>query len=199
MGDYGIDLAVLAASAVLLVSGLVKVVSPGPITGTLAALWSRATGRPGRSRPLVLGRMLGLVEVGLAAWIALARSVPAALAVGVFALGLAAAGVIGARGADDLPCACFGGHDRSLGYLHVAQLPLWVAAAWCVQARTDLAADLDGRLAMLAAAAALASGFHVARMWTALAPTARGRRQAAAERLLDPAASTGPRLGGSSW
>ena len=199
MWSDGIDAVVAGAATVLLVSGLVKAVSPGPITATLSALWSQATGRPGRSGPPLLGRVLGLAEVALAGWIVLGRSTLAAVALAVFATGLATAGLMGALGADYVPCACFGGHDRVLGYLHVAQLPLWAAAAWCVWARTELVAGFDGRVAMLAAAAAAASGFHVARMWTALAPTAQQRRRAAAEHARVPSAPTRPQLGGSSW
>ncbi len=197
--DYGVDFVVMIAATVLLVSGLVKVVVPGPIAATMLALWSRATGRGAKTGSRLLGRALGSAEIGLSAWIVLGRSTPAGVVLCVFAAGLAAAGLMGVLGAGDVPCACFGGHDRALGYLHVLQLPLWVAAAWCVSRRTELAAGFDGRVAMFGACAAAASGFHVARMWIVLAPTARRRRRAAAERARVPTSPHQPQLGGSSW
>ena len=179
MLSHGIDVVVAAAATVLLVSGLVKVAVPGPITATLVSLWRQVTGRISPTGPSWLGRTLGVAEIGLAAWITLGRSTLAAAALCVFAAGLAAAGITGAMGADDVPCACFGGHQRTLGYLHVLQMPLWVMAAWFVSRPMGLVAHFDARLAMLGACATVASGFHVIRTWMALAPAARRRRQAA--------------------
>ena len=177
MLGLGIDAAVGAAATLLVVSGLVKIASPAPIAATLASLWSQATGHLAPADPLWLGRLLGLAEVGLAVWITLGRSTHAAVALGVFAAGLATAGLMGALGSSAIPCGCFGGHQRSLGYAHALQLPLWVVAAWSVTRRTGPMAPLVARLAMLGVCAAVATSFHVTRAWVALAPAARRRRQ----------------------
>ena len=180
MSHYGVEAAAVAAAALLLVSGMAKVSDPGPISETLAALWGRVTHRPRAVASSLPGRALGVGEVGLAAFILLGRSPAAGAALALFGAGVAVAGLIGALGRGELPCACFGRHGRRLGYPHALQFPLWAGAAWCVARDPAIGGDdLGGRTAMLAAAAAVAATFLVIRMWTKLVPLARDRRRSA--------------------
>ena len=182
---------VLTAAALLLVGGLGKVADPGPVTGTLVELWTRATGG---SRPVgstLPGRALGVGEVGLAVLVVLARSSAAGVALALFGAGVAVAGLMGALGRGELPCACFGRHGRRLGYAHALQFPLWAAAAWCVAREPGIGDSLAERAAMLAVAAAAVAAFFVARMWTKLAPLARDRRR--------PGDGLDGRAGGLAW
>ena len=65
----------------------------------------------------------------LAVVIVTERSAAAAIALLLFAVGLAVAGVIGIASAGRVSCSCFGRSDRALGWPQVLQLPLWAAAA----------------------------------------------------------------------
>ena len=80
-----------------------------------------------------------------------------------------------------LPCACFGKSGRVLGYWHILQFPLWMAAAWCVTRDPwlfDTGTRLEQNLVMLAACAGLTTAGHLAVMWRAVHPLARARRRA---------------------
>lgn len=195
---FAADLAVMAGASVLLLAGCSKIVSPRPIAATLALLWNTVNGRArvGVSPPL--GRLLGAGEVALAAAMVMHRSWTVGVALAVFAVGLSAAGVAGVLSGQKLPCACFGKADRALGYPHILQLPLWVAAAagvtrapWLFGAGTRL----ERSLAMLAACAAISTAVHVTTMWRAVYPLARSRRRRA-----DGAGMSGAMgAGASSW
>ncbi len=172
------DLAVMAAAAVLLVSGTAKVAQPRPIASTLVMLWNAVTGQARGAAPPTLGRLLGAGEIGLAAAVVLARSPAAAAALAVFAVGLSAAGAVGVASGAQLPCACFGRPGRALGYPHILQLPLWLAAAYSVGRVPALFSEgtrLEQGLAMLGACAAASAAFHTARLWRAVYPMARQR------------------------
>ena len=192
------DLAVMAGASILLLGGSAKIVQPRPIAGTLALLWNRATGQARAPGPPLLGWLLGVGEVALAATVVLHRSWTAGAALALFAVGLSAAGAIGVMSGGRLPCACFGRADRALGYPHVLQLPLWMAVAWSVAREPrllDAGTRLEQGLAMLGACAAFSAAFQVARMWRAVYPMARQRRRRAAE----PAVSVAAGAGASSW
>lgn len=192
------DLAVMAGASVLLIAGAAKVAQPGPIASTLALLWNRATGQVREAASPWLGRLLGAVEVALAGAMVLHRTWATGAILALFALGLSAAGAVGVMSGGGLPCACLGKSDRALGYPHILQLPLWLAAAWGVAREPWLfgaGTRLEQGLAMLAACAASAAAFQVARMWRAVYPMARRRRH----RAVEPAVSTGAGTGASSW
>ena len=192
------DLAAMAGASVLLIGGTSKVVQPGPIALTLALLWNRATGQAREAGSPLLGRLLGAVEIVLAAAMVLHRSWATGAVLALFALGLSAAGAIGVMSGGGLPCACFGKSDRALGYPHILQFPLWLAAAWSVAREPWLlgaGTGIEQGLAMLAACAAFSTAFQVARMWRAAYPMARQRRR----RAVEPAASISADAGAASW
>ena len=192
------DLVVMAGASILLLGGSSKIVQPRPIARTLGLLWNRATGQASAAGSPLLGWLLGVGEVVLAAAMVLHRSWTTGAVLALFALGLSAAGVIGVMSGGGLPCACFGKSDRVLGYPHIAQLPLWLAVAWSVAREPwlfDAGTGLERGLAMLAACAACSTAFQVASMWRVVYPMARERRH----RALEPAASVGAGAGGSSW
>ena len=189
------DLVVIAAASVLLFSGSSKIVQPDPITSTLAMLWNTVTGRARQSGSPLLGRLLGAGEIGLAAAIVLDRSRATAAVLALFALALAAAGAIGVLSGDKLPCACFGKSDRSLGYPHVLQFPLWMAAAWSVTLEASLfsaGTRLEQGLAVLGVCAFVSTAFQTARLWRAVYPIARRRRRGAAESGAPVPVTAGP-------
>lgn len=184
------DLTVMTAASILLVSGSSKLVRPHPIASTLAMLWNTVTGQAREAAPPMLGRLLGVGEIGLAAVTVVERSPATAAALALFAVGLAAAGVIGVMSDRELPCACFGGSARSLGYPHIVQLPLWLVVAWWVARDAELfgsGAGLEQGLAMLAVCALASATFQVSRLWHAVYPIARRRRR----RMADGGASAG--------
>ncbi|WP_419946122.1 MauE/DoxX family redox-associated membrane protein [Candidatus Poriferisodalis sp.] len=178
--DVGPELAVVAASSVLCVAGAAKIVSPVPIASTLSQLWGGAgpSLRPESLR--VLGRLVGAVEIGLAAAIVLGRSWAAAAVLVLAACLMAMAGVVGVRRGGGIPCACFGRSDRTLGWPHVAQWPLWLGAAWCV-ARQPTLVDTTHRagysVVLLGISAAAAAAVLVGRVWVKAYPLARHRRR----------------------
>ena len=179
-----LDLPILAAAAVLLFSGLPKIANPEPIAATMEVLHHQVSDRlfrPGGSAPDLyrVGRLLGLTEAGVAAWVVLEPSWAAAAALTLLAAGFAAAGLIGASTGVEVACACFGKRGRPLGYAHALWFPAWVGAAWSV-ARAGGTQSLDERLLVLAACVGCVSTVHVGRMWAAVMPLARDRRQAAA-------------------
>ena len=188
------DLTVMTSASILLVSGSSKLVWPHPIASTLAMLANTVTGRARQAAPPMLGRLLGVGEIGLVAATVLARSPATAAALALFALGLAAAGVIGVMSEGKLPCACFGRSGRSLGYPHIVQLPLWLVVAWGVTRDPVLfggGAGLEQGLAMLAVCAMASTTFHVARLWHAVYPIARQRRRRTADAAVFPAGGGG--------
>ena len=196
--DIVADLAVIGAASVLLLSGSSKIARPRPITTTLVMLWNTATRQARSTASPRLGLMLGVGEMGLAAVVATVRSWPAGLVLVLFAAGLAAAGVMGVLSGGEVPYACFGKGDRTLGYGHILQLPLWIFAAWAVaQGGTLFSAGtrLEQTLAMLAVCTALSTALQVARAWRAVYPIARQRRKGAAEAAVLPPAGAGV----SSW
>ena len=196
--DIVADLAVIGAASVLLLSGSSKVARPRPITATLATLWNTATGQARSAVSPRLGLMLGVGEMGLAAVVATVRSWPAGVVLVLFAVGLSAAGVMGVLSGGRVPCACFGRGDRTLGYGHILQLPLWIFAAWAVAQDATLfgaGTRLEQALAVLAVCAACSTALLVARAWRAVYPMARQRRKAAASAALLPPAGAGA----SSW
>ena len=199
MWFYAVDVAVAAAATVLIASGLIKVAQPAPITATLLSLWNKSTGRIRESAPLFLGVALGFGETGLAVWMVMGRSEMAGMAVAAFGAGIAAAGLIGARSGGDLPCACFGGHSRTLGHLHVLQFPLWLAAAWCTAQAPKLVEDFGPRVTMLGACVAVVAGIFVTRMWIGLLPVTRRRLRQALAPAVALSDSPRPRDGGLRW
>ena len=196
--DIVADLAVIGAASVLLLSGSSKVARPRPIAATLVMLWNTATRQARSAASPRLGLMLGVAEVGLAAVVATVRSWPAGVVLVLFAVGLAAAGVMGVLSGGKVPCACFGKGDRTLGYGHILQLPLWIFAAWAVaQGGTLFGAGtrLEQALATLAVCAACSTALSVARAWRAVYPIARQRRRSAASAAVPPPAGAGA----SAW
>ena len=189
---------VLGAGAILLVAGSAKVVQPAPVATMLAQLCQTIRGRTcGPGSPFI-GRLLGVFEVVLAGVIVIERSAAAAVALLVFAVGLAAAGVVGIASSGEVSCACFGRSDRVLGWPQILQLPLWSAAAWGVARDASLlgeAARPDLGLLMLACCAALSTSWLVARLWWRVYPIARHRRAVLADPLAAPASDPV----GSAW
>ncbi len=180
MPVYLIDLVVVTASTVLLNAGYSKIVQPYQITRTLFALWGRVRKSNQTVTSTNVGRMFGIMEVGLALLIVLGRSRAAGIGLVLFAVGLSVAGLVGILSDEKLPCACFGGPERSLGYLQVLQLPLWVLAAWAVaRTPTVVSSDMGERTAMLALCLLLAAVPPTARLWRTVVPIARSRRQRA--------------------
>ena len=182
----------------LLLSGSSKVAQPRPITTTLVMLWNTATGQARSAASPRLGLLLGVGEMGLGAVVATVRSRPAGLVLVLFAVGLSAAGVMGVLSGGKVPCACFGSNDRTLGYGHILQLPLWIFAAWAVAQDPALfgaGTRLEQALAMLAVCAACSTALLVARAWRAVYPMARQRRRSAASAAVLPPAGAGP----SAW
>ena len=177
------DVPALAAAALLLYSGLPKIADPRPIAATFGSLYEQVAGRWVRRSGspaglLGLGRLLGVLEVGVAAWVVVAPSWGAAAALGLLGAGFAAAGLIGASMSTKVACACLGSKGRPLGYRHAAVLPVWVAVAWSV-ARPGGLASWDDRLLVLAVCVGCVSWVYVLRMWAAVVPLARDRRRAA--------------------
>ncbi len=188
------DLAVMGSASILLLTGSSKLVRPSPIAATLAMLWNTVTGQDREAAPPMLGRLLGVGEMGLAAATVVGRSPATAVALALFAIGLAGAGVIGVMSDGKLPCACFGASDRSLGYPHILQLPLWLVTAWAVTGDPALfgtGAGLEQGLAMLAVCAIASTAFHVAKMWHAVYPIVRQGRRGTADRAAFQAGSGG--------
>ena len=107
---------VMGAATVLLVAGSAKIVQPAPVAATLAELWQAIGGRPRGSGWQFSGRLLGVFEVVLACVIVIERSAAAALALLLFAVGLAVVGVVGIASTSKVSCACFGWSDRTLGW-----------------------------------------------------------------------------------
>lgn len=197
MMSFLADLAVMAAGSVLLVGGSSKVVWPRPIASTLAMLWNTVTGQAREAAPF-LGRLLGIGEIGLAAATVVHRSHATAAALALFAVGVSVAGMIGVLSVRRLPCACFGRSDRSLGYPHILQFPLWSAVAWGVAREASLFGEgtrPEQGLAMLAVCAIVSTAFQAARLWRAVYPIARQRRRRTAEATGFPIAGAGS----SSW
>ena len=177
-----LDLPVLLVATLLLFSGLPKIADPRPIAATMESLYNHIAGRwlfRGGSPPDLsrLGRLLGLVEAGVAAWVVLGPSWAVAAALALLAVGFAAAGLIGASTGLEVACACFGKQGRPLGYFHALLFPAWLGAAWSV-ARAGGFQSLDERLLVLASCTACVSCVYVLRMWAALMPLARDRRRA---------------------
>ena len=200
MEPYLVDISVAAAGTVLLVSGFVKIALPGPITATLVLLWNQVSGDLKESEKSIMGRALGLTEVGLAVFVLMGRSLESAIALVVFAVGLAGAGLVGALGGRELPCACFGGNHRTLGYSHVLQFPLWAVAAWCAASSGGaVGSGLGERTALLVGCIAAASAVHIARMWVAVSPITRQRRRSSVASAAPQQTTTGTRLKGYSW
>ncbi len=176
---FASDMMVLAAATTLLVAGSTKLVQPKPVATTLAEMCRTVRGRACGPESPLLGRLLGGIEVGLAIVIAVGRSTPAAIALLVFAFGLAFAGVVGIASHGKVSCACFGRSDRALGWPQIIQLPLWAAAAWSVGQDPLLFGDTtrsDMGLLMLACCSALSTAWLVARLWHEVYPVARHRR-----------------------
>ena len=192
------DLAVLAGASVLLLSGFSKIAQPRDIAATLALLWNRLRGQPHANAWPPLGRMLGAGEIVLAAAMVLDRSWATGAALVLFALALSAAGAIGVLSSEGLPCACFGKSGRELGYPHILQLPLWVAAAFSVASEPSMlngSSRLAHSMAMLAFAAVVSTSVQVVKMWRAVYPIARRRRLLTVERAL----SVSPGTTEGSW
>lgn len=188
------DLVVMAAATVLMSAGSAKLMSPQPIAATLSMLRSAVVLRAHSSPPTVLGRLLGAAEIGLAAGVVLARTWAASAALALFAFALAGAGAIGVLGKGDIPCACFGKSERTLGWVHIAQLPLWMAAAWGASRDPSLlswATRTEQVLLMLAACAALAATAPVLKLMVNISALARSRRQRAADIAVAKAAGPG--------
>ena len=190
-----LDIPVIAAAIILLISGLPKIADPRAIAATLESLWSLAPARTlgAGSWALdlsLLGRLLGAAEVGVAVWLVLGRSWTAAAALTMLTAGFAGAGVLGALTKAKISCACLGKQGRPLGYVHALQFPLWVGVAWSA-ARGGQTQPFDQRLILLSVCAACASYLYVARMWTAVLPVARSRRRAVERPGAAPSAGRG--------
>lgn len=195
-----LNLPVLAVATLLLFSSLPKIADPGPIAATIESLYLQVAGgwrRGGGSPPDLsrLGRLLGLVEAGVAAWVVLAPSWAAAVALALLGAGFAAAGLIGALTSLEVACACFGKRGRPLGYRHAVLLPVWVGVAWSV-ARSSGLQSLDERLLMLTSCVACVTCVFVVRMWVAAMPLARERRRAA---MRDTGIGARVDHGGAEW
>ena len=171
------DLAVIATASTLIVAGSAKIVSPDAIAVTLQMLL-RVNAGLGPSSWRRVGRLIGIVEVGLATAIVVVRAPVTAAALAAFSVGLAAAGAAGISGGTSIPCACFGKSSRTLGWPHVAQLPLWLAAAWCVS-RPPLLFGMGTRteqaLAALAVCVCASTVLQVGRLAAAVGPLTRRR------------------------
>ena len=190
------DLMVMGAATVLLVAGSAKIVQPAPVAATLAELWQAIGGRPRGSGWQFSGRLLGVFEVVLACVIVIERSAAAALALLLFAVGLAVVGVVGIASTSKVSCACFGRSDRTLGWPQILQLPLWVAAAWGVAQDQSLFGEgtrPEVGLFMLACCAVLSTTLVVTRLWRKVHTIAFHRRTVFAHpfaaRASDPEAS----------
>ena len=109
------DLMVMGAATVLLVAGSAKIVQPAPVAATLAELWQAIGGRPRGSGWQFSGRLLGVFEVVLACVIVIERSAAAALALLLFAVGLAVVGVVGIASTSKVSCAVLVGRTELLG------------------------------------------------------------------------------------
>lgn len=140
------------AALVLAVSGVRKVASPQAVSSAL-----RAAGLPSGA---VAGRLIGLVEIGVGAWVLAWGGAPSAGAMAaVYAGFIAFIGTNRVRGLH-VPCGCFGESDRPPGVAHMAvdviALGAGVAAvAWPVGAATEwLDHGAAGAAALVAAVAA---------------------------------------------
>lgn len=117
--------AVLAASAVLIWSGLEKLRNPSPLAATLSQLgMSRYPAR-------VIAILVPLSElVTVACLVAGPPSyVPAFLLV-MLGLSFAAAALASKLTGLVVACACFGASRRKLGWPQLLALPLWLFSAW---------------------------------------------------------------------
>lgn len=115
MSPFTVTLA--AAGLLLLATGVVKVHRPAPAAGALlAAGW--LTGSPRRA--LVAARLLGLLEVALAAGVLATGARGAAAAVAAAYAGFAGFAVVGLRTRRmAASCGCAGRDDTPLGAGHV--------------------------------------------------------------------------------
>ena len=158
----------------------------------------RATGQARAPGPPLLGWLLGVGEVALAATVVLHRSWTAGAALALFAVGLSAAGAIGVMSGGEAALRLLRQGRPGARLPHVLQLPLWMAVAWSVAREPrllDSGTRLEQGLAMLGACAAFSAAFQVARMARAVYPMARQRRRRAAE----PPSRWPPVRGASSW
>ncbi len=117
--------AVLAASAVLIWSGLEKLRNPSPLAVTLSQLGMPPY--PAR----VVAVLVPVCELGTVACLVAGVSsyVPAFL-LAMLGLSFAAAAIISKLTGQAVPCACFGASQRKLGWPQLLALPLWLFSAW---------------------------------------------------------------------
>ncbi|MES9542606.1 MauE/DoxX family redox-associated membrane protein [Actinomadura sp. NPDC000600] len=148
--EWALTAADAAAAAVLLNSGLAKLVVPGPLRRALAEL------APAADRPAAVR---GLAAVEIAAAVALIVGplrVPAAVLASLLGLLFAAFGVLGRTRRSTAPCGCFGASaDRPLGWSNVA-VGLLLAAVLPLAATTATPADHTEGAVLLASTGSLA-------------------------------------------
>lgn len=178
-GVLVVFLAVLAG-AVLIHSGLGKLISPKDLAGTIDDLGANPT-----RGSVVIARALGLVEVCLGSLALLTGN--GIVAVGIIALGFSfsVVGLYVFFTGKVVQCNCFGslGSSSQLGLKQLGQFPLWLVGGWALSTDLDVAPSTltDARVGMLAAAVALVSLGNVVALFRALAP-ARETRLALAPR-----------------
>jgi len=173
------------AATLLVVSGAAKASRPEPIASTISALGVSV------ARPVAIGRALGMFELGLAFLIVLVRSVWVGLAVGLFGLVVAGAGLIALRSGSEIPCNCFGESSKPLGKRQLLQLPAWLVVAWSASVEPSaFASAATERLAVLAGCVLVASALLHRKLLAATNSLAR-RRRALPVSLWSP--------GGHSW
>ncbi|MFP3905796.1 MAG: MauE/DoxX family redox-associated membrane protein [Acidimicrobiales bacterium] len=143
------------AAVVLAVTGIRKVVDPA---GIVAAL--DVAGLPSGE---VVGRCLGLAEVGVGVWVLVGGGTVSATAMALLYGGFVAFIVANRVRGLDVPCGCIGTSTAPPGLYHVAiDLVGVVAAAWAVIAPVGPAADwadhgAAGLLALVGVVAAAAT------------------------------------------
>lgn len=110
-----------ALALVLAIAGVRKVLDPAPVAAAL-----RSSGWP--SSP-VLGRLLGVIEVGASLAVLAVGGAVAAAAVGAVYLGFLVFIVSNKLRGADVPCGCFGESTTPPGVGHIAVDVVAVAAA----------------------------------------------------------------------
>ncbi len=116
---------VLAASAVLIWSGLEKLRNPSPLAATLSQL-----GMP-RYPARIVAVLVPFCELGtVTCLVARASSYVTAFLLAMLGLSFTAAAIISKLTGKAVPCACFGASQRKLGWPQMLALPLWLFSAW---------------------------------------------------------------------
>ncbi len=117
--------AVLAASAVLIWSGLEKLRNSSPLAAALSQL-----GIP-RYPARVVAVLVPFCELGtVACLVAGTPSYVPAFLLAMLGLSFAGAAIISKLTGRAVPCACFGASQRKLGWPQLLALPVWLFSAW---------------------------------------------------------------------